>query len=104
MLTIEQADHNLKITWSFAKPIASDLAEFEKINSIDPKLPIETALIVMVGEEEVPVIVWKAFLSLVKVLLERHIQLHFSCTHPKIKDALELFGFSLLGKIEMKAS
>ncbi|MBX9742742.1 MAG: hypothetical protein K2W99_04305 [Chthoniobacterales bacterium] len=100
MLTIEQADHNLKITWSFAKPISSDITEFEKINTLDLKIPIEEAFIIMIGDEEVPVIVWRAFLSLVNVLLDRNIKLRFSCTSQKVKEALELFGFSLLGAVE----
>lgn len=100
MVTIEQADHNLKITWSFAKPISSDLTEFKKINTLDQKLLIEDALIVIIGEEEVSTIVWREFLSLVTVLLNRNVKLHFSCASPKIKKTLELFGFSLLGTVE----
>lgn len=100
MLTIEQTDHNLKITWSLRKPIASDLTEFEKMNIPDKNSLTEEALIIITGEEEIPTIIWRAFLSMVKTLLDQNIKLRFLCSNPKVKEALEFFGFSLLGTVE----
>lgn len=100
MLTIEQVDHNLKITWSFAKPVSSDVTEFSKIEMLDREALITEGTILMIGEEEIPLIVWRAFLSLVKNLLDRGVQLRFSCTSKKTEEALRSFGFFLLGAVE----
>lgn len=99
MLTIEQVDHNLKITWVLAKPISSDLTEFSKINTLDEKVLINEGVINIIGEEEIPLLLWREFLSFVKVLLDRHVKLQFCSSNEKIVTAMNQFGFSLLGEV-----
>ncbi len=100
MLTIEQVDRKLKIVWSLAHPISSDLTEFLKINTISKDALLEEALIMIEGDEEIPQVVWKGFLSLLKVLLDRNVKLQFSCSSEKVEAAINHFGFSLLGEIK----
>lgn len=99
MLTIEPLDHNLKITWTLTKPLSSELPEFLKIETLDPKRVIKNGRIHIIGEEEIPLAVWHGFLSFIQGLLDRGIELHFSSTSKKIEETLRLLGFGLLGEI-----
>lgn len=99
MLTLRQADHELKIIWCLNEDQSEDLMGFLKINAIEEESPLKSCSFYFLGEKEISVLLWRALLSSLKVLLDRKIKLRFICTSEKIEGALHAFGFSLLGEI-----
>ena len=104
MLTLQQTDRELKILWSLSSHQSEDLAGFVQIREIKQEVFIEKCLFYLLGEKEIPMDVWRALLSSLKVLLDRNIKLVFICTSKKIEAMLHAFGFYLFGDLLLDPS
>jgi len=99
MLTVQQIANKLNFTWYFADDPSKDLTEFSKITMIKELSALETCCFYIIGEKEIPLLIWKEFLSSLKPLLEDRVKLHFICTSKKIYDWLNYLGVPLLGEV-----
>ena len=104
MLTVQQTAHECKFTWCFDDDPSKDLTEFSKITMLKDPASIETCSFYIIGKKELPLLIWKEFLSSLKLLLEGKVKLHFICTSKKIYDWLNYLGVSLLGEVLLDPS
>ncbi|MDH4469365.1 MAG: hypothetical protein QE493_00120 [Verrucomicrobiae bacterium] len=101
MLTLQQLDRELKITWSLNSDASEDLIGFLKIDAIMNKELLKQCSLYFIGEKEISRQIWQALLSSLQQLLDSNVRLLFVCTSKKIEAKLLSYGFSLLGEVTL---